>query len=63
MANDGGGGVGNHGRTDTCGENISLYCDEMLGKGRLVESKSINTPAKALKLELGSQLPVKGYFK
>ena len=46
-----------------------LYCDEMSGKGRvfvplcLVESKSINTPAKALKLELGSQLPVKSYFK
>ena len=54
---------GNHGTMDTCLENFSLYCDKMSGKGRLIESKSINTPAKALKLELRSQLPVKSSFK
>ena len=35
----------------------------MSGKGCLIESKSINTPAKALKLELRSQLLVKSSFK
>ena len=66
----------NHGTVDTCGENVSLHCDESyysneeeigkdkcLGIGRLMEARSINTPAKMLKLELGMQVPVKSPFK
>ena len=54
---------GNHGTIDTCGENVSLHCEKMVGRSRLIESQFIDTPAKALKLELGSQLPVKSPFK
>ena len=54
---------GNHGTIGTCRENISLHFEKMTGRGHLVESQSINSPVKALKLELGSQLPVKSLFK
>ena len=69
---------GNHGTMDVCGENALLHCDEMysdvtnvnlcdknecIGSGRLIDSCSINTPAKLLKLELGCQLPVESPFK
>ena len=54
---------GNHGTIDTCGENVSLHCKKMTGRGLLVESQSINTPTKVLKLELGSQLSVKSPLK
>ena len=69
---------GNHGIMDVCGENASLHCDEMyfdatnvnlcdknecVGSGRLIDSCSINTPAKLLKLELGCHLPIKSPFK
>ena len=53
---------GNHRTINTCGENISLHCKKTMGRGHLVESQSINTPANALKLELGSQLPIKSPF-
>ena len=54
---------GNHGTIDTCGENVSPHCEKMVGRGCLIESQSIDTPAKAPKLELGSQLLVKSPFK
>ena len=63
---------GNHGMIDTCGENSSLNCDEIgnleseqecIGSGRLMDASSIDTPAKLLKLELGSQIPMKSPFK
>ena len=53
----------NHGTINTCGENVSLHCEKMVGRGHLIESQSIDTPAKALKLELGSQRPIKSPFK
>ena len=62
---------GNHGTIDTCGENMSLHCDESYyfnslpkgSKGRLMDVKSIDTPAKLAKLELGYQIPVKSPCK
>ena len=68
---------GNHGIIDTCGENLSMNCDEIyketinhsgsqqecIGSSRFINANSINTPAKLLKLELGSQIPIKSPFK
>ena len=54
---------GNHGTIDTRGENVSLHCEKMVSRGHLIESQCIDTPTKALKLELGSQLPIKSPFK
>ena len=66
----------NHGMVDTCGENVSLHCDESyysnkeeirkdkcLGIGTLMEARSVNTPAMMLTLELGMQVPVKSPLK
>ena len=63
--------VGNHGTIDTCGENMSLHCDESYysdslpkgSKGRLMDAKSIDTPTKLAKLELGCQIPMKSPCK
>ena len=54
---------GNHRTVDTYGEIVRLHCEKMVGRGCLIESQSIDTPTKALKLELGSQLPIKSPFK
>ena len=70
---------GNHGMIDTCGENSSLNCDEIyyglpkidhlkserecIGSGPLMDAGSIDMPAKLLKLELDSQIPIKTPFK
>ena len=67
----------NHGTIDTCGENLNMNCNEIyhkkinhsgserecIGSSRLINANSINTPAKLLKLELGSQIPIKSPFK
>ena len=62
---------GNHGTFYTCGENTSLHCDESYyfdslpkgSKGQLMDAKSIHTPTKLAKLELGCQIPVKSLCK
>ena len=68
---------GNHGTIDTCGENLSVNCNEVyhekmnhsgsegecIGSSWLINANSINTPTKLLKLELVSQIPIKSPFK
>ena len=70
---------GNHATVDTSGENFTMHCDSMcykcqrdlpgidrlkyIGCGRLINSCSIDTPARLLKLELGAQLPIKSLPK
>ena len=70
---------GNHATVDMSGENFTMYCDSIyykyqqdlpgvdrlkyVGCGHLINSRSIDTPARLLKLELGAQLPIKGLSK
>ena len=69
----------NHATVDMSGENFTMHCDSIyckyqrdlpgidrlkyVGCGRLINSHSIDTSARLLKLKLGAQLPIKSLPK